>query len=443
MKPRIAHVGRALAGGQTRPPWRSIGVAMLRPAQHVVRRVGDELHLPGLASAHSHAFQRGLRGLTQRRSPAGMGDFWSWRGLMYHLAEQLSPEDVFRLSRFAFAELALSGVTAVGEFHYLHHQADGTPYADRLELADAVVRAARDVGLRITLLRVLYARAGAGRAPGGAQRRFSDLRVEDGLADVEALAARYAQDPCVAVGVAPHSVRAVPRAWLGEAARFASARALPLHAHVSEQRAELEECRAEHGMTPVRLLSEEGALSARFVAVHATHLEAGEAELMGGAHAFACICRTTERDLGDGLANVASMADCGLRICLGVDSHASSCPFEEARAVELDERTRAEGRVVAAEASALLRAATADGYAALGLDGREAEDEIVLDAHDPALAGAQPDTLDESVVFGAGARAVREVKVAGRDVVHEGQLVLDYQGAREAFEACLKKLLAR
>ncbi|NOY92811.1 MAG: amidohydrolase family protein, partial [Deltaproteobacteria bacterium] len=244
----------------------------------IVRRVGDTLHLPGLATSHSHAFQRALRGLAQRHgATASREDFWSWRGLMYRLAEQLTPEDVFALSRFAFAELALAGVTAVGEFHYLAHQPDGTPYDDRLELADAVVRAAREIGLRITLLRVLYGRAAAGRAPEGAQRRFCDRRVEDGLMDVEALLARYGQDACVHVGVAPHSVRAVPREWLGEAARFSEAHDLPLHAHVSEQRAELDACRAEHGVTPIRLLSEEAALSTRFVAVHATHLEAGEA----------------------------------------------------------------------------------------------------------------------------------------------------------------------
>ncbi len=412
--------------------------------ESIVRRVGDELYLPGLATSHSHAFQRALRGLTQRRGAgARRENFWSWRGLMYRFAEQLTPEDVFVLSRFAFAELALAGVTAVGEFHYLVHQPDGTPYDDRLELADVVVRAAREIGLRITLLRVLYGRAGVGRAPEGAQRRFCDARVEDGLMDVERLLARYAQDDCVHVGLAPHSVRAVPREWLGEAARFAERRDLPLHAHVSEQREELNACRAEHGVTPMRLLSEEGALSTRFVAVHATHLEAGEAELLGDANAFACVCRTTERDLGDGSPDVFALTRAGARLCLGVDSHASSCPFEEARAVELDERTRAEGRVVAAEARALLHAASAEGYAAIGAAGCESEDEVVLDACDPLLAGAQQKTLDESVVFGAGPRSVRDVSVAGRALVRDGELVADYGVIRETFESCLKRLLTQ
>jgi len=406
-----------------------------------VQRAGQHLRLPGLATAHSHAFQRALRGLTQRRRGEASEDFWSWRGLMYHLAARLTPEDVYALSRLAYAELALNGVTAVGEFHYLHHQADGTPYDDRLELADAAVRAARDVGLRITLLRVLYARAGAGEPPSGAQRRFSDVNVEAGLADALALGARYASDECVNVGLAPHSVRAVPREWLGEAARFSAAHGLPLHTHVSEQRRELDECRAEHGLTPVALLAEEGALSERFVAVHATHLEPGEAALLGDARAFACICRTTERDLGDGLPNVAALKRAGARLCLGVDSHASSCPFEEARAVELDERSRARGRIVAANASELLEAASANGYAALGLSGRQGEDSVELDSADPALIGARDDTLAESVIFGANARALREVRVSGRSVVLDGRLVADFAPIRRDFEACLDRLL--
>nr|MDQ3036893.1 amidohydrolase family protein [Myxococcota bacterium] len=169
----------------------------------IARLDGDHIVLPGLASAHSHAFQRALRARTQRAA-SSRGSFWSWRGLMYELAARVTPDDVFDLSRFAFVELARCGVTAVGEFHYLHHDPSGAPYADRLELADAVIRAAREAGLRITLLRVIYQRAGTGRAPEGAQRRFSDARLDDALADVEALVSRHAADPLVRVGIAPH-----------------------------------------------------------------------------------------------------------------------------------------------------------------------------------------------------------------------------------------------
>jgi len=372
----------------------------------VARREGPHIVLPGLATAHSHAFQRALRGRTQRRS----GSFWSWRGLMYRLAERLTPEDVYDLSRFAYAELARCGVTAVGEFHYVHHQADGTPYDDRTELADAVIRAALDVGLRVALLRVLYHRPGLGRALEGAQRRFADPRIDDALSDVEAVRSRWADEPRVRVGLAPHSVRAVPRAWIEEAARFAEARDLPLHMHVSEQRREIHECLAEHGRRPVELLAELGVLGPRFVAVHATHLADHEVRALAGS--FVCLCRTTERDLGDGLPPTGPLVEAGARLCFGTDSHAVSDPFEEARAAELDERSRTERRA-RIEAPALLRAASVDGYAAIGFAGAHEDDAVALDPGDPALVGADDATLDDAVVFGAGPSAVRAVRVAG------------------------------
>lgn len=407
----------------------------------IARRDGDELVLPGIASAHSHAFQRALRGRTQRRAGGGAasgatGSFWSWRALMYELASRVTPEDVFDLSRFAFVELARSGVTAVGEFHYLHHAPGGAPYADRLELSDAVIRAARAAGLRITLLRVIYERAGTGRAPEGAQRRFSDARVEDALGDVEALEARWREDPHVRVGLAPHSVRAVSRASLREASRFAQARDLPLHAHVSEQRREVRECLAEHGLRPVELLAEDGVLGPRFVAVHATHLRPHEAGLLGAASAFACICRTTERDLGDGLPDVAALRAAGARLCVGADSHASSDPFEEARAIELDERTRAEARHVATDATALWHALAGDGYASIGWEGAERDDEVRLDLHDPALLGV-PDGDD--ALWSATPRAVRTVRVAGQTIVDRGEHVRE-PDARAAYLAALRRL---
>ena len=401
---------------------------------------GDRIILPGIASTHSHAFQRALRARTQRRSGA-RGSFWSWRGLMYELARQVTPEDVFDLSRFAFVELAACGVTAVGEFHYLHHQPDGTPYDDRLALSDAVIAAARDAGLRITLLRVHYERAGRDAPPVGAQRRFSDADIASTLRDIEALSARHAGDDGVRVGVAAHSVRAVQRSSLGVLAGTARAHRMPMHAHVSEQRREIRECLAEHGLRPVELLAEEGVLDGRFVAVHATHLRPHEARLLGQARAFASVCRTTERDLGDGLPDVHALRREGARICLGTDSHAVSCPFEESRAIELDERTRAEARHVAADADALLSAMGADGYEAIGWDGRETDDEVHLDALDPALVGtsASPEGLADAVVWGASPRAVRTVRVAGRTIVENGRHVREAE-ARRGYLAALRRL---
>lgn len=403
----------------------------------IATRRGHDIHLPGFATAHSHAFQRGLRARTQRRT-AVPGSFWSWRGLMYQLAERIDPDTLYKLSRLAYVELAMAGVTAVAEFHYLHHQSDGTPYDDRTLLADAVIRAARDTGLRITLLRVLYHRDGHERPAQGAQLRFSDPDVELGLSDVDALRKSYADDSAVHVGLAPHSIRAVPLPWVVEAARHAELHHLPMHMHVSEQRREVDECIAEHGKPPILTLADAGILGPRFVAVHATHLDDDEIRALGAARSFACICRTTERDLGDGLCRSADLASAGVLLCTGVDSHAISDPFEEARSIELDDRTRQESRHVAADAEELLVAATTNGYRAAGLD--DDGDEVVLDARDPALAGVDDSNLDDAVVFAATPRAIRTVKVAGRPIVVDGHHP-DLDAARADYETALAGLL--
>jgi formiminoglutamate deiminase len=439
--------------------------------QRLARREGDRLVLPGLGTAHSHAFQRALRARTQRRgddAAAATPSFWSWRALMYALAERVTPEDLYDLCHFAFIELAMAGVTAVGEFHYLHHQPDGTPYDDRTLLADTVIRAARDAGLRIVLLRVAYARAGFGRPIEAAQRRFCDREVDHVLRDVDTLRKRHAADPLVGVGVAVHSVRAVPRAWIGPLAAYARATGLPLHAHVSEQRREVQECLAEHGLRPLALLAAEGAVDARFVAVHATHLDADEAHLLGAAGAAACVCRSTERDLGDGAPDLGRLLHAGARVCTGVDSHAASDPFEEARALELDERVRTEARQVALDGHDILRVASAEGYRAIGLPGRHLEDEVRLDLADPALAGAaflaprnagdggqarpaatdrtEADTeeadLDEVAAWCGHARAVAETRVAGRVVIEDG-IHPAATRARIRFDAAVARLLRR
>ena len=333
----------------------------------------------------------------------------------------------------------MAGVTAVGEFHYLHHQSDGTAYDNRTELADAVIRAATDAGLRIALLRVIYNRAGQDRAPEGAQRRFSDADVELALSDVDYLRSQYAENPMVGVGVAPHSIRAVPLPFIREAAAHADRHGLPFHMHVAEQRRELEECIAEHGSPPIRALAESGVLGPRFVAVHATHLEDDEVRALGKASSFACICRTTERDLGDGLCRSADLVAAGARLCTGVDSHAISDPFEEARAIELDDRSRTEARHVAGEANALLQAATTNGYQAIGLG--STGDQVTLDGDDPAFAGVDDLHLDDAVIFSASPRAVREVTVAGRRIVADGRHI-DYETARSEYERALSRLLS-
>ncbi|MFK7987346.1 MAG: formimidoylglutamate deiminase [Sandaracinaceae bacterium] len=377
----------------------------------VVQRVGDRLEMPGLATAHSHAFQRALRGRTQRTS----GSFWSWRGLMYALSERMTPDDLYALSRFAYLELARAGVTAVGEFHYVHHQPNGAPYDCRTETADTVIEAARSVGLRICLLRVLYLRAGLGRTLEDGQRRFVDPDADAGIQDALDLRDRWETDPTVEVGIAPHSLRACR---VQDFVRAGAAAPWPVHAHVSEQRREVWECLAENGRRPVQWLADHGVLDARFVAVHATHLDPSEVGALGASQV--CLCRTTERDLGDGLPPTGPLLRAGARLSFGVDSHAWSDPFEEARAVELDERSRVEGRGVTTDAATLLSAATAGGYRAIGMADRQDEDRVELDANALSLVGASDGMLDEAVLYGASASCVEEVRVAGRTIVRSG-----------------------
>jgi formimidoylglutamate deiminase len=364
------------------------------------------MRLPALATAHSHAFQRALRGKTQRPGPAGSDDFWSWRKAMYTLAESLTPESIHSISKVAYDELYRAGVRTVGEFHYVHHQSNGTPYSNRNELADAVIRAAREAGLRIALLRVIYARAGAGKSPEGAQLRFCNPTLERALADIDDLKSRYAGDANVVIGVAPHSVRAVPPDWLGPIAAFANQAEMPIHMHVAEQPAEIEACLAETGKRPVELLADRGALGPRFVAVHATHLAPHEARLLGEAKAFACLCPTTERDLGDGLPDVGALVANGVRLATGIDSHVITAPLEDLRGIELGERLRTQKRVVLPVSEGQTPAeflwnvgshetARASGFA-------DAGGEIEADSTSPDLALVDEDRLLDAIVYSAG-----------------------------------------
>ncbi len=376
------------------------------------------IRLPALSTAHSHAFQRAMRGKAQRAlrrapgAPPPSDDFWSWRGQMYRAAAALTPESILAVSRVAFRELAAAGVRTVGEFHYVHHQPGGTPYDDRTILADAVIAAAKAEGLRIALLRVAYHRAGAGRDAEPGQRRFCDPHVDDVLRDVDTLRARYAGDPDVRIGVAPHSVRAVPPSWLAPLAEHAARHALPLHMHVAEQAREVDECVAETGLRPVELLADRGVLSSRFCAVHATHLTAGEAALLGAARAFACICATTERDLGDGLPDITALRAAGARLCTGIDSHVVTDPIEELRALETHERLRTRTRLTYTPAAPdetlaaqLWREGSLEGARASGFD--DAGGTLVIDRDQPALALVDDDTLLDAIVFSGTAALTR------------------------------------
>ncbi|KQV77536.1 N-formimino-L-glutamate deiminase [Nocardioides sp. Root122] len=377
------------------------------------------LVVPGLANTHSHAFHRALRGRTQRER----GTFWTWRDQMYDVAARLDPDTYLALARATYREMAAAGITCVGEFHYLHHQPDGSRYADPNEMGQALVHAAREAGLRITLLDTLYLSSGFGAAPEGAQVRYSDGSVEAWIDRVSGLEARFARTSATEkLGAAVHSVRAVPATDLAAVAAWVGDR--PFHVHLSEQVAENDACREAYGVTPTRLLADHGLLRRSTSLVHATHLTEDDVALIGGAGAFASFCPTTERDLGDGIGPSRQLHDAGARLTLGSDSHAVIDPFEEMRALELDERlaTRQRGHWSAPE---LLTAATVDGHASLGWDdagsiavGQRA-DLVVVDPASPRTAGAGRD--EGAVVFAAAAEDVQRVMADGRWIVEEGQ----------------------
>ena len=377
----------------------------------------DGLVLPGLANAHSHAFQRALRGRTQRVR----GSFWTWREQMYALAARLDPDAVLTLARATFGEMALAGVTLVGEFHYLHHAPGGKPYAEPNAIGAAVLEAAAQAGVRITLLDACYLHGGIGVGPDQVQRRFCDADVDAWAARVDGLAGRSQ----ARIGAAIHSVRAVDPGAASVVAAWARDRSAPLHAHVSEQPAENDASLRAYGATPTAVLERSGALSESFTAVHATHVSDDDIALLGAARASCCLCPTTERDLADGIGSARRLRDAGVRLALGSDSNAIIEPFEEARAVELDERlvSGVRGQHGGDE---LLRAATAGGYASLGWpDGGEIRagalaDLVVLGRDGVRLAGVGEEGLLDAVVFAGAAADVRDVIVGGRFVVRDG-----------------------
>ena len=390
-----------------------------RPPADAVHLTG--VTLPGLANAHSHTFHRALRGRTQR----GGGNFWTWRDAMYAVADRLTPDTYYNLALATYAEMALAGITCVGEFHYLHHGPGGVPYGDANAMGAALVRAAASAGIRLTLLDTCYLAGGIGKALTGPQLRFGDANAESWGARVDNL--KPAGD--VRIGAAIHSVRAVPADQLGTVAAWARAKQAPLHVHLSEQRAENEASVGAYGCSPTQLLHDHDVLGPLSTAVHATHLGASDVALLGTTRTGVCLCPTTERDLADGIGPGRALADAGSPLCLGSDSHAVVELWEEARGVELHERLRSQtrGHFSAAE---LLRAATVDGHASLGWPeaGRLAAgapaDFVSVDTNSVRLAGAGADTLLESVVFAATAADVREVVVAGRRVVTDGRHVV-------------------
>jgi formiminoglutamate deiminase len=402
--------------------WTAVDVGVTRPpdAEPLAGLV-----LPGLANTHSHAFHRGLRGRTQ----AGQGDFWTWRRDMYALADRLDPDSYRDLATAVYAEMTLAGFTAVGEFHYLHHDTGGRPYGDSNEMGRAPVEAAAAAGLRVALLDTCYLRGGFDSAElDPVQRRFSDGSADAWAERAASLADTVPAGDDVHVGAAIHSVRAVAPAELGVVAAWAKERGAPLHVHVSEQPAENEACRAATGRTPSLLLDDHGALGPSTTAVHATHLTDDDLSAIQASGTGVCLCPTTERDLADGIGPSAALAARSVPISLGTDSHAVIDGFEEARAVELDERL-ATGERGRHPPDALLAAATSGGAAALGwpewgLVAGAPADAISVDMDSIRMAGFAPERAAAHVVFAASAADVLDVVVAGRPVVSEGRHLL-------------------
>ncbi len=396
----------------------------------VVRMAGKAL-LPGLVNAHSHSFQRLIRGVAEHGGPHG-DDFWAWRKMIYQAAAHLEPDDVFNVARMAFLEMALSGITAVGEFHYVHARPDGTPYDDPNLLAKRVIEAAESVGLRICMLRAAYARAGYALPQEAGQQRFYESGDEY-LRNTEYLAADLLNaSSTVSMGVAPHSIRGLKLDDLTRIAEWAEVRGLPIHLHAAEQTAEIAACEREHGDPPIRLLARSGLLSNRMTLVHAIHTAADEVEAIADAGAVICACPTTERNLGDGIIDARSAIERGILFCFGSDSQANINLFEDARELDYHLRLKRQRRLLLDGidgediSSRLFRYATQGGATSLGLStgsleaGRPA-DFFTIDLDDVSIVGVPPRELLPMVVFGLERTAIRDVATEGRMIVQEGR----------------------
>jgi formimidoylglutamate deiminase len=403
--------------------------------------------VPGMPDLHCHAFQRAMAGLAQRLEP-GEASFWTWRETMYRFLERLRPEDVAAIAAQLYVELLEGGYTTVVEFHYLHHDRDGRPYADPASMAWAVDAGAREAGIALTLLPVVYMTGGFdGRELEGGQRRFR-LDPAGALDLLQRLARRLGDDPDRALGLAPHSLRAVPPAALVEAVRGADP-SWPLHIHVAEQVREVRDCLEATGRRSLARLADLVELGERWCLVHATHLDDEEVLLLAGSGAVAGLCPTTEADLGDGLFRLPEHLDGGGRLGIGSDSNVGTDAFAELRLLEYGQRLTSLRRLVAASEAEpstggrLWRTALAGGAQASGrpigrlVPGCRA-DLLVLDGASPTHAGLAGDRLLDAVIFGPGRAPIRDVMVGGRWVVRDG-----VHPRRAAIGAAYRDVLAR
>jgi formimidoylglutamate deiminase len=362
-------------------------------------------NVAAMANAHSHAFQLDLRGVGERLAPGD--DFWSWRTEMYRLAGSHDPDSMRAVGERVYGQMAAAGYGSVGEFHYVHHQPDGRPYKEPNAMAIALAEAAVSQGLEIVLLPAAYNRGGPGLEPSDGQRRFCDPDADTFLARVDALRSWAAGRSGVSVGVAVHSVRAVPADWIEAIALYADAHDLVRHVHACEQRRELAECQAEHGCSPIELLQRRGFLGPRASVVHAIHVDARDIELLASSGSIVISCPTTEGNLGDGYLPALRYRDAGVRLAVGTDSQVRIDPFEELREMETGARREGQTRfaLLAAAGGDLWAQVVANGRASLGLEGAVAG-EIELELDHPDLAGVAEEDLPLALATCASAAVV-------------------------------------
>jgi formimidoylglutamate deiminase len=360
-----------------------------------------------MINAHSHAFQRGLRGRAERLAPGGRDDFWSWRTEMFRLAGELTPDTMRALAEQAYLEMRRAGYGTVGEFHYVHHQPDGAPYREPNAMAVAVAEAALAVGLPIVMLPAAYHRNGwdgGDRPPHSGQRRFCDPDVDAFLGRVDDLRAWARGHDGVQVGIAAHSVRAVPASWLRAIAEYSERHGIVRHVHAHEQRRELVECQAEHGMSPIALLGEAGFLGTRASVIHGIHVSAADVTRLAASGTTVVSCPTTEGNLGDGYLPAMTYAEHGVPLAIGSDSQVRIDPFEEARELETGSRRERELRSGLLAASGDLWAVLCDnGARSLGCDPPRT---IVIDTEHPDLRGIDRTDLPLALVTSASAAVV-------------------------------------